>query len=160
MTPERPLVDWVQWYDRLLVAEALAAADTPDTRERLERARSLIHAHYDEPLDLARLARQACFSRHHFLRAFQREFELTPHQYLTKRRLEAARHLLSTTAMSVTEVCLAVGFTSLGSFSTLFRRHVGRSPADYRALHVAGIALPRPRVLVPSCFFMRHRPCA
>lgn len=151
-------IDWLELFARLHTAEHTASVLIPATRERLERARSLIHTGFSEPLDLDALARAAHFSRHHFLREFRREFELTPHQYLTRRRLEIAKQLLANTNLSVTEVCLAVGFSSLGSFSTLFRRHIGRSPADYRAhLFVCPKQLtPRVPVLIPTCFLTHY----
>jgi AraC-like DNA-binding protein len=152
-----PPIDWPELFARLHAAEHAGHSLTPLTRARLERARSLIHAEFAEPLDLDALARAAYFSRHHFLREFRREFELTPHQYLTRRRLEIAKQLLANTDLSVTEVCLAVGFSSLGSFSTLFRKHVGRSPAGYRARLFASAKLPpRPPVWIPSCFMAHY----
>lgn len=151
-----PPIDWPELFARLHTAERTHSVLTPATRARLERARTLIHTEFAEPLDLTALARAARFSRHHFLREFRREFELTPHQYLTRRRLEIAKQLLTSTELSVTEVCLAVGFSSLGSFSSLFRRHVGRSPADFRARRFAAPKLPpRPPVLIPNCFLFR-----
>ncbi|EDM75957.1 putative transcriptional regulator [Plesiocystis pacifica SIR-1] len=151
-------VDWPTLFASLSAASAEQARVVADTRARLERARSLMHGRYAEPLDLERLARAAHFSRHHFVRSFRREFELTPHQYLTQRRVAAAKELLEGTELSVTEVCLAVGFSSLGSFSTLFRRHVGHAPAHYRRLVVPSAGVPGPALFVPGCFMARHRP--
>ena len=162
-----PPIDWPSLFAQLHAAEHSARVVIPATRARLERARSLIHTELSftprprldvaEPLDLDVLARAAHFSRHHFLREFRREFGLTPHQYLTQRRLEIAKHLLASTDLSVTEVCLEVGFSSLGSFSTLFRRHVGRSPADYRArLFTVTKLPPRPPVWIPTCFLSHY----
>ncbi|HEY6332118.1 MAG TPA: AraC family transcriptional regulator, partial [Blastocatellia bacterium] len=91
-----------------------------DIYRRLCRARAFIDAHYDEPLDLDLIAREACLSRFHFLRLFRTVFKQTPHQYLTERRIRRAKELLAASNMSVTEVCFEVGFESLGSFSTLF----------------------------------------
>ena len=96
---------------------------------RLALARAFIDEHYDLPLDLEQIAGQASFSRYHFLRLFRGAFDQTPHQYLTERRIAKAKELLASSDLSVTEVCLAVRFDSLGSFSALFRRHVGHAPS-------------------------------
>src|SRR3954471_1115594 len=94
----------------------------------LLRARDLIDGAYAEPLDLAALAGAAHVSQRHFSRSFRVTFGETPYQYLLTRRIERARYLLRTTDMQVAEVCLAVGFASVGSFTSTFRRHVGSSP--------------------------------
>jgi AraC-like DNA-binding protein len=98
----------------------------------LLRARDLIDGRYSERLDLRALSRAAHVSPRHFSRSFRKIFGETPYQYLLSRRLERARHLLRTTDDSVAEICLAVGFTSVGSFTTTFTRHVGVSPTTYR----------------------------
>ncbi len=115
--------------------------------------RDLVHfidRHYAEPLTVRLLARRARLSPFHFIRTFRAATGLTPHQYVRERRLERARHLLSTTPMPVTEICQAVGFTSLGSFSTLFRRSTGKSPVAYRASE-------RRPVYIPGCFVRMYR---
>ena len=99
---------------------------------QLLRARDLVDSRYDEPLDLEALASTAHVSPRHFSRSFRQTFGETPHQYLLSRRIERARYLLRTTDMQVAEVCLAVGFKGVGSFTTTFRRHVGVSPTEYR----------------------------
>jgi transcriptional regulator GlxA family with amidase domain len=104
---------------------------TPLARHLL-RARDLADSRYAEPLDLQALARAAHVSPRHFSRSFRQTFGETPHQYLLTRRIERARHLLRTTDMQVAEVCLAVGFNSVGSFTTTFRDRVGVSPTEYR----------------------------
>ncbi len=100
---------------------------------RLLRVRDLIDRAYASPLDLAALARSAHVSESHFSRSFAAAFGVTPHRYLLTTRLERAKALLRDTDLSVTDVCWEVGFTSLGSFSTQFRRFVGASPSAYRA---------------------------
>jgi len=98
----------------------------------LLRVRDLIDRAYAEPLDISALARSASVSTAYFSRSFKAAFGETPHQYLMSRRMERAKALLRSGDLAVTEVCLAVGFTSLGSFSTQFRRFVGDSPSAYR----------------------------
>src|SRR5262245_39346824 len=119
--PKRPADD--------VVSHAHHAA----VQSRLRRARALIDDCYDHPLDLERMAGEASFSRYHFIRLFRDAFDQTPHQYLMRRRIEKAKDLLAEGELSVTEVCFAVGFQSLESFSALFRRAVGHSPKAYRA---------------------------
>ena len=114
------------------LTKARAAAWEKRQRERLERARDLIDRQFASALDLDRMAREACLSRYHFLRSFQRQFGETPHRYLTRRRMSRARELLRGGELSVTEVCFAVGFESLGSFSSLFRRLHGEPPDHFR----------------------------
>jgi AraC-like DNA-binding protein len=94
--------------------------------------RDLIDRAYAEPLDISALARSASVSTAYFSRSFKAAFGETPHQYLMSRRMERAKALLRSGNLAVTDVCLAVGFTSLGSFSTQFRRFVGDSPSAYR----------------------------
>ena len=120
------------------------------TRRRLALARAYMDEHFDASLDLAQIAAQASFSRYHFLRLFRASFDQTPHQYLTGLRIERAKQLLAAGDLSVTEVCLAVGFDSLGSFSVLFRRHVGHAPSVFRARAFTGWRPDQPRI--PMCF--------
>ncbi|WP_428267333.1 helix-turn-helix domain-containing protein [Haliangium sp.] len=151
-----PVTDWPSWFAALNQASARARAQARevDAYERLRRARDFIDTHYEQALDLERIAEAACFSRYHFLRSFRRAFGITPHQYMTRKRIERARELLVTTALPVTSVCLEVGFTSLGSFSSLFQRHVGHSPNRYRRVIVQslGIPGPLPGPAIPACF--------
>jgi len=124
----------------------------PSDLRSLRRARHLIDRCYDRPLDLAQLSSEASFSRYHFIRLFRSAYAQTPHQYLTQRRIEKAKELLSSSTLSITEVCLAVGFQSLGSFSTLFRRTVGRAPTDYRARSIARRRTPQR--FIPACYLV------
>ncbi len=96
----------------------------------LRRARDLIDRDYALPLDLDAMSREAGYSRFHFARAFAAAYGETPRWYLTRRRIERAKTLLRTANLSVTEICLLVGFASLGSFSSRFRDLVGQSPTD------------------------------
>jgi AraC-like DNA-binding protein len=99
----------------------------------LRRARDLIDREYACPLDVAALARAALMSSAHFSRRFRATYGETPYAYLMTRRIERAKALLRRGDMSVTEVCLEVGCTSLGSFSARFTELVGETPTAYRA---------------------------
>jgi AraC-like DNA-binding protein len=113
----------------------------------LTRAKDLADARYFEPLGVDDLARAAGLSRAHFSREFRRAFGESPHAYLLTRRLERAAALLRTTDRSVADICFSVGLQSIGSFTTSFTRHFGRSPTAYRA------AFPPARAyaIVPEC---------
>jgi AraC-like DNA-binding protein len=100
---------------------------------RLRRARDLMDREYARPLDVAELARAALMSPAHFSRQFRAAYGETPYAYLMTRRIERAKALLRLGESSVTEVCLAVGCTSLGSFSARFTQLVGETPTAYRA---------------------------
>ena len=112
--------------------------------------RAFIDRHYARPLTVERLARLAGLSRFHFIRAFRATVGHTPHRYLRDQRLARAKELLVTTPMPVTEICNTVGFQSLGTFCSLFRRTTGETPAAYRAAR-------RRQTYVPSCFIRMYR---
>ncbi|MBX3062486.1 MAG: helix-turn-helix transcriptional regulator [Anaerolineae bacterium] len=105
---------------------------TINRQQRIAEARELLDVCCHLPLDLKQLAQRTGLSRWYFLRAFQRQFGITPHQYMLQRRIEKAKALLAYSNISVTEVCLAVGFQSLGTFSATFHRLVGCSPTEHR----------------------------
>jgi AraC-like DNA-binding protein len=107
---------------------ALRPAIRAEIYRRLARARDFVDASWAEPLRLSTMARVAGIAPHRFLRLFKEAFGETPHRYLTERRLREARRRLEEGDARVTDVCLAVGFTSLGSFSTLYRRRFGSPP--------------------------------
>ena len=110
---------------------------------RLRRARDLMDREYASPLDVAALARTALMSPAHFSRQFRAAYGETPYGYLMTRRIERAKSLLRLGDLSVTDVCLAVGCTSLGSFSARFTQLVGETPTSYRARdHRALAAVP------------------
>lgn len=100
---------------------------------QLLRARDLMDRHYADPLDIGTLAARAHVTESYFIRQYRQRFGETPHRYLVSRRMERAMQLLRDTDRSVTDICLAVGYASLGTFSAQFRRFVGRSPTGYRA---------------------------
>ena len=113
---------------------------------RLLRARDAMDRAYAEPLDVGAVAAVALVSEAHFIRSFRAVFGETPHRYLQRRRVERAMFLLRETDRSVTDVCLDVGFGSLGTFSRTFHEIVGESPSGYRAEHGPMVA--------PNCFQM------
>ncbi|MCE0446264.1 helix-turn-helix transcriptional regulator [Streptomyces tricolor] len=110
---------------------------------RLRRVRDRMDREYAEPLDMTELARDALMSPGHFQRSFRKAFGETPYSYLMTRRIERAKALLRRGDLTVTEVCLAVGCTSLGSFSSRFTELVGETPSAYRARdHEESAAIP------------------
>ena len=126
-------MDWPELLSELNAATFLSRSSTTvDRWARLERARQLIEERYAESLDVAQLARAACLSAPHFARLFHNEYGETPHQMITRRRLHEAKRLLARDNLPVTAVTLEVGFASVGSFSTLFSRHVGMTPSRYQ----------------------------
>jgi AraC-like DNA-binding protein len=129
---------------------AQAKPNDSDLHERLCRARRYIDECYDLPLDLTEISKQACLSRYHFLRLFRDTFNTTPHQYLIQRRIEKANELLRVRSLSVTDVCFEVGFQSLGSFSSLFRKCVGHAPINYRRRERDSLKK------VPGCFILMY----
>jgi AraC-like DNA-binding protein len=116
---------------------AVRAATREELYRRLHRARDYAAACFDQPLTLDDLAQAAALSPNHLLRTFRAAFGQTPHQYLTRLRLARAREMITNTDVPVTEVCLAVGFESLSSFSSLFRRAYGLAPSHLRQLERA-----------------------
>ena len=105
---------------------------TEDRNRRMLRARDAMDRDFAKPLDISTLARIAIVSEAHFIRTFQATFGETPHRYLQRRRVERAMFLLRETERSVTEICLDVGFNSLGTFTRTFTAIVGEPPTTYR----------------------------
>jgi AraC-like DNA-binding protein len=129
-----------------------------DLLPHLRRARDHIDRHYRAPLDLDQLAAVAGLSKFHFARSFEATYGETPIRYLTRRRIERAQDMLRLANLTVTEVCMLVGFASLGSFSSRFTQLVGESPTAYRdrwaargGSHVPGCYLFMRGVLDPTC---------
>jgi AraC-like DNA-binding protein len=119
-----------------------------ELNRRMLRARDAIDRAFAQPLDIANLAEIANVSEGHFIRTFRATFGETPHRYLQRRRVERAMFMLCETERSITDVCLDVGFNSLGTFSRTFRDVVGVTPSEYR---------DRAEVkAVPTCFTMAY----
>ena len=112
----------------------------------LRRARDHADRCFDQPLDLDELAAVAGLSKYHFTRLFKATYGLTPMEHVSRRRIERAQDLLRATNLTVTEVCMLVGFSSLGSFSTRFRALVGESPSEFQQRYAKGA--PH----IPGCF--------
>ncbi|HEX4686425.1 MAG TPA: AraC family transcriptional regulator [Nocardioides sp.] len=117
-----------------------------DVVVHLRRARDHADAHYAEDLDLGQLAAVAGLSKYHFHRLFAVTYGCTPAAYVSERRIERAQDLLRATNLTVTEVCHAVGFSSLGSFSSTFHRVVGESPSEFQQRYAEGA--PH----IPGCY--------
>ncbi len=105
---------------------------TEQSNRRLLRARDAMDRGYASPLDVATLAAIAHTSEAHFIRSFKATFGETPHRYLQRRRIERAMYLLRATDRSVTDICMEVGFSSLGTFGRTFHDIVGESPTRFR----------------------------
>ncbi|MGA2039898.1 MAG: AraC family transcriptional regulator [Bryobacteraceae bacterium] len=147
MQPRHPL---------LYASQRLGPLVEEDTFARLYRSREFLANSLDQRLRLSEAARQACLSPFHYHRMFVRAFGETPHDFLTRRRIDRAKHLLARDQCPVTEVCLAVGYESLGSFSSLFRSVVGRSPLEFRQSLRRVFPVPdlTPYRFVPACFLL------
>ena len=110
----------------------MTTSPSEDQNRRLLRARDAMDRDFDRPLDVPGLARIALMSPAHFSRRFRDTFGETPHRYLQRRRIERACAMLRDTDRSVTEIALAVGFDSFGTFSRTFSSIIGRSPSRFR----------------------------
>ncbi|MEV0152676.1 AraC family transcriptional regulator [Micromonospora sp. NPDC050686] len=119
---------------------------TEESNRAMLRARDAMDRAYADPLDVPALARIAHVSAAHFIRTFRATFGETPHRYLQRRRIERAMAMLVESDRDVTDICYAVGFGSLGTFSRTFRDIVGESPSEFRRRRST------PAGNVPSCF--------
>lgn len=125
-----------------------ASIEDVEKLRQLRLAKDAMDRDWADPgLDLDAVAAHAGYSRYHFVRSFKAAYGETPGQYLSRRRIERAEDLLRTADLSVTEICLLVGFSSLGTFSSRFKQRTGRTPSEYRAQHVG-----RGTALVPGCY--------
>ena len=124
-----------------------------DIYQRIATAKVYIDENFHEPINLDEISQQAFLSRFHFHRLFTKIYRRTPHQYLTQKRLNKAKDLLSENK-PVTEVCSEVGFESIGSFSVLFKKEIGFAPTYYR--NMAWLKKQeqkqQPKKFIPHCF--------
>jgi AraC-like DNA-binding protein len=120
---------------------------------RLVQAKLFIDENFAENLDLDNISDEACFSKFHFIRLFKQIYGHTPHQYLISVRIEHSMNMLRK-GIPVSEVCYAVGFESLSSFSGLFRRRVGLSPSEYghQQKEIKSQITKTPLRFIPGCF--------
>jgi len=131
---------------------------TPDIYQRIVSAKIFIDENYQESINLDDVSEQAFFSRFHFHRLFTRIYRRTPHRYITQKRLDKAKTLL-TENKSVTEVCNEVGFESIGSFSVLFKKEIGFAPQYYRnmAYKKKMEQQAEPKKAIPHCFIGQYK---
>ena len=126
--------------------------------QRIVAAKVFIDENFQESISLDDISQHAFLSRFHFHRLFSAVYKTTPHQYLTRKRIEKAKDLLSEN-MPITEVCNAVGFESLGSFSGLFKKELGFAPTYYR--NMAWLkkqkAVEQPKAFIPHCFIESYK---
>ena len=131
----------------------------PAAFRSLCRARDLLREIHEEPPSIERVAREVGLSPYHFIRQFEAVFGATPHQFRIGARLDRAKELLASGRRSVTEVCMEVGCSSLGSFSDLFTRRVGEPPSAYQRRARASIQVPAwlARAPIPGCLGLMGR---
>jgi AraC-like DNA-binding protein len=120
--------------------------------QQVRLARRLLDHSYDTPITIEQLSREVALSPYYLIRVFRRFYKQTPHQYLVQQRIARAKDLLRNTDLSITEICTAVGFESLGSFSTLFRKVAGISPSAYRVSSHPTLA----PTTIPLCVCLLH----
>jgi AraC-like DNA-binding protein len=131
---------------------------TTDIYQRIVTAKVYIDENYQEPIDLEKVSKHAFLSRFHFHRLFKQVYKRTPHQYITQKRLDRAKHLLANNK-PVTEVCNEIGFESIGSFSVLFKKEIGFAPQYYRnmAYKKKMEQLDQPKKAIPHCFIEKFK---
>jgi AraC-like DNA-binding protein len=129
-----------------------------DIYQRIAAAKMYIDENFHESIDLEEISQQAFFSRFHFHRLFTKIYRRTPHQYLTRKRIEKAKDMLAENK-PVTDVCNEVGFESVGSFSVLFKKEIGFAPQYYR--NMAWLKKQKqkeqPKSFIPHCFIEQYK---
>jgi AraC-like DNA-binding protein len=125
--------------------------------QRLVKAKLFIDVHYAEAIDLGNISDEAYFSKFHFTRNFKKIFGKTPHQYLTGIRIDKAKLFLKE-GMPVADTCFAVGFESISSFTSLFKKQTGHTPAAWQQAQLNKIAHSRSKPLhhIPGCYAATH----
>jgi AraC-like DNA-binding protein len=120
--------------------------------KQVRLARLVLDRNYNTPITIEDLSREVALSPYYLIRAFRQVYKQTPHQYLVEQRIAKAKELLRNSDLSVTEICAEVGFESLGSFSTLFRKVAGLSPSAYRVSCQPNL----PPAYIPFCVCLLH----
>jgi len=130
-----------------------------DLYKNIIRAKHFIEKNCCSQIDISAIAQEACVSDYHFIRTFKKIYKKTPHKYLIEKRLEKARELLSGSEQTVTDICFEVGFSSPGSFSTLFTKFSGCPPLVYRTKRQKKALLSEkfPKKVIPNCFLKMNR---
>jgi AraC-like DNA-binding protein len=121
--------------------------------KRIVQAKLFIDTHFSDDIDLDNIADESCFSKFHFIRLFKTIYGRTPHQYLTKVRIENAKELLQK-GFSVTETCFTIGFDSVSSFTGLFKRYLNMCPSAYQQQfeNRKEQIKKQPLQFIPNCF--------
>jgi AraC-like DNA-binding protein len=122
------------------------------SNKQVRLARRLLDRNCEEPITIEDLSREVALSPYYLIRAFQHVYKQTPHQYLVEKRIARAKELLRNSDLSITDICAAVGYESLGSFSTLFRKVVGLSPLAYRVSSQPTLT----PTYIPLCICLLH----
>lgn len=120
--------------------------------QQVRLARQVLDRSYHTPITIVELSHAVALSPFHLIRAFRRLYKQTPHQYLIDKRIEKAKDLLRNSDLSITEICLAVGYESLGSFSSLFQKVTGISPSMYRSRSQPALS----PAYIPLCVCLLH----
>jgi AraC-like DNA-binding protein len=131
------------------VAGASAGPGDVALARRMRLARDVMDRDWAKPLDLGKVAAAAGYSRFHFVRLFRLTYGESPGQYLSRRRIERAKDMLRSANLTITEICMLVGFTSLGTFCSRFKQQVGLTPSEYRAEAQQAGQPP-----IPGCFVL------
>ncbi len=132
---------------------------SPYLYQRIVAAKLYIDNNFTENIDLEQISRQAYLSRYHFHRLFRRIYKKTPHQYVTSKRMERARTLLTANDLTISEVSAELGFESPASFSNLFRKESGMAPQNYRStsLRLIQEVKAQPKRFIPHCFINQYQ---
>ena len=131
---------------------------TTDIYQRIVSAKVFIDENFQEPIDLEEISQRAFLSRFHFHRLFTKIYRRTPHNYITKKRIDKAKALLAENK-TVTDVCIEIGFESIGSFSTLFKKEIGFAPTYYRNMAWLKNQQQKlqPRIAIPHCYIESYK---
>ena len=126
----------------------------PEVYKKLCRAKEFMDERCCSPIDLDSIARQANLSVYHFLRVFSKVYCKTPHRYLTLKRIDKAKEYLALENHSITDICFDIGFESPGSFSSMFLKHTGLTPTEFRnsARRKIYMSVSFPEKLIPACY--------